>query len=130
MWTTLIDRFSLVPALTLVLLVGCAPAEEAPPPIEVAPPEAQAPVEPMPITLAGCLEGANGAYALVVTEAAGEVAPGARYQVMPEAGVDLTAHVGHTVRLSGTRDAAAMTFSVTSMEHVSAECEPPTSPTS
>ena len=128
MWRTTINRSSLVPALALVVLVGCAPGEEAPPPVEDAPPEAAAPpAAPMPITLTGCLERANEEYALVVTEAAGEVAPGARYRVMPEAGMDLTGHVGHTVRLSGTRDAAAMTFAVTSMEHVSPQCAPPTS---
>jgi len=126
----------------LAMIVGCGPAEEPAEPDATQPAETEraepaAPAAAATVTLTGCLGGAAQAppggegseFRLTVTEGTGQITAGARYALMPEAGVDLKPHVGHTVRVTGTELPGGAdeppTLMVQSMQHVAPTCEPP-----
>ena len=97
-------------AAALILAVGSISLTAAPAP--QAEPAAAGDAE---VTLTGCLEGAAGAYTLT-TEG------GEKYVVMGSA--DLAKHVGHTVKITGTKADAAgkLTLKAAKIEHISPSC--------
>lgn len=97
-------------AAALILAVGSISLTAAP-----APQADQAAAGDAQITLTGCLQGAAGAYTLT-TES------GEKYAVMGSA--DLAKHVGHTVKITGTKgaDPGKLTVKAEKIEHVSPSC--------
>jgi hypothetical protein len=91
--------------------------------------------ESAPITLTGCLQqGESGTYSLT-EEANAAASKGKTYRLTASSGVDLKAHVGHKVQLTGSKGARAgkdptakgvaedpSMLKVTSVEMVSATC--------
>lgn len=96
-------------AAALILAVGSISLTAAPAP------QAGGAAGDAQITLTGCLEGAAGAFTLT-TEG------GEKYAVMGSA--DLAKHVGHTVKITGTKgdDTGKLSVKAQKIEHVSPSC--------
>ena len=97
-------------AAALILAVGSIGLTAAP-----APQADKAAAGDAQITLSGCRQGAAGAFTLT-TEG------GEKYAVMGSA--DLAKHVGHTVKITGTKgdEAGKLTVKAAKIEHVSPSC--------
>jgi hypothetical protein len=95
--------FSVTVLIGCFALAGCRPDDTVPPPQQELP-AATGVQAPVPRTVTGCLRAGDAPQTFVLTasQVEDEAPVTATYQLVGHVDVDLAAHVGHTVEVSGT----------------------------